>query len=494
MIGANDVTHRVRPPVAVRHLDHAVSRLHELGAEVVVGTCPDLGTVEPVPQPLRWIARRASRQLAAAQTIAVVEAGGRTVSLGDILGPEFAASPSEMFGPDRFHPSVAGYASAAAAMLPSACAALGVWIGGRGGAGAGPGPRRGRPADLAGRGRGGRRARHRGGRRPGRRPGPRPARPLGAAPPPAGRRHRRDAGHRRGGRAAEVAWRCYQPVISAARPLEVPVPEAVIVATARSPIGRAMKGSLVDVRPDHLAATIVRAVAGQGPRPGPQDARRPDARLRRAGGEAGRQHGPPGRRGTGLRHPARHHGQPVLRVVGADLADGLPRHQGGRGARLRLGRRRVRVAVPGLQRGRRRARGVPRPRLRRGAGPDRGHRRGRTRPGATRARTACCPTCTSRWARPPRTWRRRAGISRAEQDEFGVRSQNLAEKAIADGFFDREITPVTTPVGHRGVPRRRPPSRASPSRASPGCGRSSARRARSPPATAARSTTAPRPS
>jgi acetyl-CoA C-acetyltransferase len=39
------------------------------------------------------------------------------------------------------------------------------------------------------------------------------------------------------------------------------------------------------------------------------------------------------------------------------------------------------------------------------------------------------------------------GISRQEQDEFGVRSQNLAEKAIADGFFDREITPITTPGG-----------------------------------------------
>ena len=39
------------------------------------------------------------------------------------------------------------------------------------------------------------------------------------------------------------------------------------------------------------------------------------------------------------------------------------------------------------------------------------------------------------------------GITRQEQDEFGVRSQNLAEKAIADGFFDREITPVTTPDG-----------------------------------------------
>jgi acetyl-CoA C-acetyltransferase len=39
------------------------------------------------------------------------------------------------------------------------------------------------------------------------------------------------------------------------------------------------------------------------------------------------------------------------------------------------------------------------------------------------------------------------GITRAEQDEFGVRSQNLAEKAIANGFWSREITPVTLPDG-----------------------------------------------
>jgi lysophospholipase L1-like esterase len=129
MVGANDVTHRVRPSTAVRQLDQAVRRLRDAGAEVVVGTCPDLGTVEPVPQPLRYIARRWSRQLAAAQTIVVVEAGGRTVSLGDILGPEFAASPGEMFGPDGFHPSVTGYASASAALLPSMCAALDVWFG-----------------------------------------------------------------------------------------------------------------------------------------------------------------------------------------------------------------------------------------------------------------------------------------------------------------------------------------------------------------------------
>jgi len=39
------------------------------------------------------------------------------------------------------------------------------------------------------------------------------------------------------------------------------------------------------------------------------------------------------------------------------------------------------------------------------------------------------------------------GVSREEQDEFGARSQNLAEKAIANGFWEREITPVTTPNG-----------------------------------------------
>lgn len=127
MIGANDVTNRMPPTRSVRHLSAAVRRLRTAGAEVVVGTCPDLGTIEPVQQPLRWLARRASRQLAAAQTIGVVEQGGRTVSLGDLLGPEFAANPRELFGPDNYHPSAEGYATAAMAVLPTVCAALGLW-------------------------------------------------------------------------------------------------------------------------------------------------------------------------------------------------------------------------------------------------------------------------------------------------------------------------------------------------------------------------------
>lgn len=126
-IGGNDVTHRIDRALAVRHLELAVRRLRAAGCEVVVGTCPDLGTVEPMPHPLRALVRYLGRDLAAAQTVAVVEAGGRTVSLGDLLGPEFISRPREMFSLDRFHPSPVGYARVAAVLLPSVCAALGLW-------------------------------------------------------------------------------------------------------------------------------------------------------------------------------------------------------------------------------------------------------------------------------------------------------------------------------------------------------------------------------
>jgi lysophospholipase L1-like esterase len=126
MIGANDVTSRTRPVVSVRHLADAVRRLTAAGCEVVVGTCPDLGTIRPIAQPLRTFARRWSREMAAEQTVAVVEAGGRTVSLGSVLGPAFASDRS-MFSVDEFHPSAVGYAQAAAVLLPSVADAVGVW-------------------------------------------------------------------------------------------------------------------------------------------------------------------------------------------------------------------------------------------------------------------------------------------------------------------------------------------------------------------------------
>ncbi|MEV0426688.1 SGNH/GDSL hydrolase family protein [Micromonospora sp. NPDC050495] len=137
LVGGNDVTNRTPPSVAVRYLVDAVHALRAAGCEVVVGTCPDLGAIRPIQPPLRWLARRWSRQLAAAQTVAVVEAGGWTVSLGDLLGPRFAAEPARMFAWDRFHPSAEGYAVAAAALLPTVLSALGAgqerrsWLAGR---------------------------------------------------------------------------------------------------------------------------------------------------------------------------------------------------------------------------------------------------------------------------------------------------------------------------------------------------------------------------
>ncbi len=125
MIGANDVTELTKPGEAVPYLERTVAHLRALGAEVVVGTCPDLGTIRPLAQPLRSYARHLSRRMAREQTVAVVRAGGRTVSLGDLLGPIFA-SRIEMFAEDQFHPSAAGYAEAAQAVLPSALDALGV--------------------------------------------------------------------------------------------------------------------------------------------------------------------------------------------------------------------------------------------------------------------------------------------------------------------------------------------------------------------------------
>lgn len=127
LIGANDVTHRVPAAAAGRDLARAVTTLRAAGAAVVVGTCPDLGTVKPLLQPLRSLAQRESRVMARAQTVAVVEAGGVTVSLGSLLAAEFHATP-HLWSADRFHPSARGYARMAEVLLPASLQALGVEV------------------------------------------------------------------------------------------------------------------------------------------------------------------------------------------------------------------------------------------------------------------------------------------------------------------------------------------------------------------------------
>jgi lysophospholipase L1-like esterase len=125
VVGGNDVTHRVPVAESVAHLEACVVALRERGSAVVVGTCPDLGALTPVPQPLRTLGSRASRQLASAQQAAALRHGAYVVSLADVVGPFFITNPDEMFSLDRFHPSSLGYKRTAKAMLPSVLAALG---------------------------------------------------------------------------------------------------------------------------------------------------------------------------------------------------------------------------------------------------------------------------------------------------------------------------------------------------------------------------------
>lgn len=118
VVGGNDVTHRIPVSVSARYLEHAITRLRRRDAEVVVGTCPDLGALRPVPQPLRSLISRQSRRLARAQAESARRTGAVPVDLRRSVGPMFFAEPEEMFSMDRFHPSALGYRRTAEALLP----------------------------------------------------------------------------------------------------------------------------------------------------------------------------------------------------------------------------------------------------------------------------------------------------------------------------------------------------------------------------------------
>jgi lysophospholipase L1-like esterase len=129
IVGGNDVTSKSRLSTSAAVLGHEVSRLLAAGTTVVMATCPDLGIVLPIPQPLREIARRYSLSLARLQRREMVKLGVSTVPLADLASPEFLARPDELFSPDRFHPNGAGYELAASVLLPALCSAAGVLAG-----------------------------------------------------------------------------------------------------------------------------------------------------------------------------------------------------------------------------------------------------------------------------------------------------------------------------------------------------------------------------
>ncbi|MEV6370253.1 acetyl-CoA C-acetyltransferase [Micromonospora musae] len=230
--------------------------------------------------------------------------------------------------------------------------------------------------------------------------------------------------------------------------------DAVIVATARSPIGRAHKGSLREVRPDDLTATIVQAALDKLPEldPGEID----DLYL-----------------GCGL--PGGEQGFNMARVVATLMGlDGLPgatltRYCASSLQTTRMAMHAIRAGEgdvfvsAGVETVSRYARGSsdglpPEAQALVGGGWE------NPRFAAARARSKTRAQGDAEvWTDP-----RESGelpdiylamgqtaenlaqvydVTRADMDEFGVRSQNLAEKAIADGFWAREITPVTTPDG-----------------------------------------------
>jgi lysophospholipase L1-like esterase len=130
IIGSNDVTTLTTVPDAVAGLERVIRTLQDAGCGVVVGTCPDLGVIRPIAQPLKAVARAWSLLLARAQRKAVARVGGIPVALADLLAPEFLARPREFFSSDQFHPSAVGYDAACSVLLPALCTVAGVWTGG----------------------------------------------------------------------------------------------------------------------------------------------------------------------------------------------------------------------------------------------------------------------------------------------------------------------------------------------------------------------------
>ncbi|MFT4264763.1 MAG: SGNH/GDSL hydrolase family protein [Nocardioides sp.] len=124
IVGGNDVTHRVPLADSIAGLREVIGSLRARGATVVVGTCPDLGAIRPLPDPLRSLAGRASRQLAVAQREAALDAGAHVVSLAEAVGPFFVTNPEDHFAIDQFHPSELGYRRTAEALVPSVVDAL----------------------------------------------------------------------------------------------------------------------------------------------------------------------------------------------------------------------------------------------------------------------------------------------------------------------------------------------------------------------------------
>ena len=260
-------------------------------------------------------------------------------------------------------------------------------------------------------------------------PGTWPARPSGTRSSAMAGLHSGRPGYSESGSRKLLCGK--QPVSPAREPA---MPEAVIVATARSPIGRAFKGTMTSIRPDDLTVQMIKAALAKVPQLDPAEIEDLILGCGLPGGEQGYNMARVVAVMLGLDTLP---GTTITRYCSSSLQshqDGLPRDQGGRGRRVHLRRRRVRQPV----RPRAAATARPTPRTRSSPTP----RRAPQRPGPPRRRVwhdpredGQIPDIYIAMGQTAENLAQQRGITRAEQDEFGVRSQNLAEKAIADGFW-----------------------------------------------------------
>ncbi|MEU6064922.1 acetyl-CoA C-acetyltransferase [Streptomyces sp. NPDC047082] len=222
------------------------------------------------------------------------------------------------------------------------------------------------------------------------------------------------------------------------------MPEAVIVAVARSPIGRAHKGSLKDLRPDDLAVQMVRAALAKLPQLDPTEIDDLVLGCGQPGGESGFNMARIVAVLAGMDHLP---GTTVNRYCSSSLQStrmALHAIKAGEGdVFLSVGVETVSRYVKGNTDG-----------LPDTENPVFAEARGRTEKFASGRQTwvdprtyGSLPDAYIAMGQTAENVAQLMGISREEQDAFAVRSQNLAEQAIADGFWERDITPVRLPDG-----------------------------------------------
>jgi acetyl-CoA C-acetyltransferase len=225
------------------------------------------------------------------------------------------------------------------------------------------------------------------------------------------------------------------------------MPEAVIVSTARSPIGRAGKGSLKDTRADDLSAQMVRAALAKVPELDPADL---TDLLLGCGLPGGEQGANMGRRVSVLLGYDHLPGTTITRYCASSLQTTRMAFHA-----IRAGEGDAYISagvelVSGFARGT--SDGVPGVDLTNPLFADaiaRTARRaaGGAEPWADPRDSGELPDAYISMGQTAENVQQRIGMSRREQDEFAVRSQNLAERATADGFWAKDITPVVLADG-----------------------------------------------